>query len=87
MGETCDHGGASFYLPHCMSEGALGRASRGKPALEARNERADTDPTLFGQSWRRRVRGLDTSLPESGGWGGIRTHETLARLPVFKSGK
>ena len=22
----------------------------------------------------------------SGGWGGIRTHETLARLPVFKTG-
>jgi hypothetical protein len=22
----------------------------------------------------------------SGGWGGIRTHETLSRLPVFKTG-
>ena len=22
----------------------------------------------------------------SGGWGGIRTHETVARLPVFKTG-
>ena len=29
-----------------------------------------------------------TSLPysSSGGWGGIRTHETLSRLPVFKTG-
>src|SRR3990167_1228320 len=23
---------------------------------------------------------------ENGGWGGIRTHETLSRLPVFKTG-
>ena len=23
---------------------------------------------------------------DSGGWGGIRTHETVARLPVFKTG-
>ena len=23
---------------------------------------------------------------ENGGWGGIRTHETLAGLPVFKTG-
>lgn len=22
----------------------------------------------------------------NGGWGGIRTHETLSRLPVFKTG-
>ncbi len=26
------------------------------------------------------------SLRKDGGWGGIRTHETLARLPVFKTG-
>ena len=24
--------------------------------------------------------------PQAGGWGGIRTHETVARLPVFKTG-
>ena len=23
---------------------------------------------------------------DNGGWGGIRTHETVARLPVFKTG-
>ena len=28
------------------------------------------------------VRGLDRGL---GGWGGIRTHETVARLAVFKT--
>jgi len=26
------------------------------------------------------------SYSENGGWGGIRTHETLSRLPVFKCG-
>jgi hypothetical protein len=25
-------------------------------------------------------------IKKIGGWGGIRTHETLARLPVFKTG-
>ena len=25
-------------------------------------------------------------ISDAGGWGGIRTHETLARLPVFKTG-
>jgi hypothetical protein len=25
-------------------------------------------------------------MVKAGGWGGIRTHETVARLPVFKTG-
>ena len=29
---------------------------------------------------------LTSSLPKGGGWGGIRTHETVSRLPVFKTG-
>ena len=28
----------------------------------------------------------DPKFLENGGWGGIRTHETLSRLPVFKTG-
>ena len=29
---------------------------------------------------------LDSKSMKTGGWGGIRTLETLARLPVFKTG-
>ena len=38
------------------------------------NSQSDTRTKMDGVGWG------------SGGWGGIRTHETVSRLPVFKTG-
>src|SRR5687768_3465427 len=38
-----------------------------------------TEHTLYRTAWNIVERAV-------GGWGGIRTHETVARLPVFKTG-
>ena len=40
----------------------------------------------FFPAWLPGFDGYWWKLVDSGGWGGIRTHETLAGLPVFKTG-
>ena len=39
-----------------------------------------------GPMWDLGVFGYLRESSETGGWGGIRTHEGLAPLPVFKTG-
>ena len=48
--------------------------------------RHSRSPTGCRARWRALIRRLDRAIPKSG-WGGIRTHERLSPLPVFKVGK
>ena len=67
-----------------MADG-VGLSSRALPARSS-PLRSDSEHVSVHRATVTTNKKPRTGLFVYGGWGGIRTHETLARLPVFKTG-